>query len=101
MSIPELADLHRKYGEKGLVVLGINVDDPEKVDLSALNRFKDQHRIGYTILRGNEKVVRDYSSAEGMALPTMFLVDREGRLIERLVGFIPGRVEKSIKKILG
>lgn len=101
MAIPELVELHRKYKEKGLVVLGISLDDPEKVDTTALTRFRDQHRIDYAILRGNDKVVRDYSSSDGMSLPTMFLVDREGRLVEMLVGFVPGRVEKAVKKLLG
>jgi len=101
MSIPELVSLHGKYKEKDLVVLGISLDDPDKVDTRALNRFRDQYRIGYTILRGNEKVVHDYSGPGGMPIPTMFLLDREGRIVEKLVGFIPGRVEKSIKKLIG
>jgi hypothetical protein len=36
-----------------------------------------------------------------MSIPTMFFVDREGRVVERLVGFAPGRVEKSLRKLLG
>jgi peroxiredoxin len=101
MSIPELADLHRKYSPKGLVVLGISLDDPQKVDGRAMSAFKSKHRIDYTILRGSEKVVSDYSKSAGMAIPTMFFVDREGRIVEKLVGFAPGRVEKSIRKLIG
>jgi len=101
MSIPELVTLHGKYREKDLVVLGISLDDPDKVNTGALNRFKEQYRIGYTILRANEKVVQDYSGADGMPIPTMFFVDREGRIVEKLVGFVPGRVEKSVKRLLG
>ncbi|RJR42185.1 MAG: TlpA family protein disulfide reductase [Desulfobacteraceae bacterium] len=101
MSIPELVSLHGKYKDRDLVVLGISLDDPDKVDTRALNRFREQHRIGYTILRGNDKVVYDYSGRDGMPIPTMFLLDREGRIVEKLVGYIPGRVEKSVKKLLG
>lgn len=101
MSIPELVSMHGKYEEKGLVVLGISLDDPDKVDSGALSRFRDQHRIGYTILRGDDQVVRDYAGSEGMSIPTMFFVDREGRIVDKLVGFAPGRVEKSIKRLLG
>jgi peroxiredoxin len=100
-SIPELAELHRKYRENGIAVIGISVDDPGKLDDRALAKFKEQHRIDYTIVRGNNQVIRDYSGSGGMSLPTMFFVDREGRIVEKLVGFLPGRVEKSIKKILG
>ena len=101
MSIPELAELHRKYSPKGLEVLGISLDDPQKVDSRALNAFKSQHKIDYAILRGNEKVALDYAKNEGMSIPTMFFVDREGHIVEKLVGFAPGRVEKSIRKLLG
>jgi peroxiredoxin len=101
MSIPELVSLHEKYEKKDLVVLGISLDDLDKVDSRTLTRFRDQHRIGYTILRADQNVVRDYSGSEGMAIPTMFLVDREGQIVEKLVGFIPGRVEKSVKKLIG
>ena len=101
MSIPELTDLYKKYSPKGLVVLGISLDDPQKVDSRALSAFKDKHRIAYTILRANEKVIMDYAKSDGMSIPTMFFVDREGRIVEKLVGFAPGRVEKSIQKLLG
>jgi cytochrome c biogenesis protein CcmG/thiol:disulfide interchange protein DsbE len=101
MSIPELVSLQRKYEEKGLVVIGISLDDPQKVDSRALTQFRDQHRIGYPILRADDRVVRDYAGSGGMSIPTMFFVDREGRIVEKLVGFAPGRVEKSIKKLIG
>jgi cytochrome c biogenesis protein CcmG/thiol:disulfide interchange protein DsbE len=100
MSIPELVDLHKKYRERGLVVLGISLDDPRKMDNNALAAFTREYKMEYDILRGDEKVVRDYSGKEGMAIPTMVFVNREGQIVEKLVGFAPGRVETSIKKLL-
>ena len=100
MSIPELVDLHKKYRDKGLVVLGISLDDPRKVDNSSLAAFQRENKIEYTILRGDERVVHDYSGKEGMAIPTMVFVNREGQIVDRLVGFAPGRMETSIKKLL-
>jgi cytochrome c biogenesis protein CcmG/thiol:disulfide interchange protein DsbE len=99
-SIPELVDLHRKYKERGLVVLGISLDDPRKVDNSSLAAFQREYKIEYSILRGDENVVRDYSGKDGMAIPTMVFVNREGQIVDKLVGFAPGRVETSIKKLL-
>ena len=100
-SIPELVELHKKYKEKGLVVLGISLDDPGQVDNNLLAAFKEKHRIDYVILRGSEGVLQDYSGAQGMSIPTMFFVDREGKIVEKLVGFMPGRVEISLKKLMG
>jgi len=101
MSIPELVDLHKTYRDKGLVVLGISLDDPGRVDNSSLASFLREHKIEYIILRGDEKVVRDYAGDKGMAIPTMFFVNRDGQIVDKLIGFVPGRVEASIKKILG
>lgn len=100
-SIPELVDLHKKYKDRDLVFLGISLDDPRRLDNSALEAFTRQHKMEYTILRGTENVVRDYAGPEGMAIPTMIFVNREGQIVEKLVGFAPGRVETSIKKLLG
>jgi thiol-disulfide isomerase/thioredoxin len=100
-SIPELVQLHKKYKEKGLVVLGITLDDPNRVDNNLLAALKEKNRIEYVILRGSEKVLQDYSGPEGMAIPTLFFVDREGKIVDKLVGFMPGRVESSLKKLMG
>ncbi|MBN1102968.1 MAG: TlpA family protein disulfide reductase [Deltaproteobacteria bacterium] len=100
-SIPELVELHRKYRDQGLVVLGISLDDPRRVDNPSLVAFMEKYRIEYPVLRGTESMVRAYAGAEGMAIPTMVFVNRDGRIVEKIVGFMPGRVETFIKKLLG
>ena len=100
MSIPELVDLQEKYGAKGLVVVGISVDD-EKVSKGELVAFKEKMRINYPILRANDKVYVDYfGRTSGFSIPTMFVIDREGKVRNRFVGFEPGVVEKSVKSLL-
>jgi thiol-disulfide isomerase/thioredoxin len=44
MSIPELVDLQEKYKAKGLVIVGISVDD-DKVSKGELVAFKEKMRI--------------------------------------------------------
>jgi len=101
MSIPELVDLQDRYREKGLVVIGISLDDPRQVNNRDLSVFKETNKINYAVVRGNEAVLRAYGGADGMAIPTMFVIDGQGRIVEKYVGFAPGRVEKSLKRILG
>jgi cytochrome c biogenesis protein CcmG, thiol:disulfide interchange protein DsbE len=99
MSIPELVDLQEKYRGKGLVVVGISVDD-EKVSKGELVAFKEKMRINYPILRANDKVYVDYfGRASGFSIPTLFVIDREGKVRNRLVGFEPGVVEKSVRNL--
>ena len=101
MSIPELVKLQEKYRDKGLVILGISLDDPGKAGDEYLRSFKDSYNINYTILRFNNQVLLDYFGFETPAIPTMFNVDREGRIIGKLVGFRPGALEKALRGVLG
>jgi thiol-disulfide isomerase/thioredoxin len=100
MSIPELVDLQDKYKAKGLVVVGISVDD-DKVSKGELIAFKEKMRINYRILRANNKVYEDYfGRTSGFSIPTLFVIDRDGKVRDRFVGFTPGVVEKSVQSLL-
>lgn len=100
MSIPELVKLQDEYRNKGLVVLGISMDDPGRVNDEYLLGFKEKARINYPILRPNMAVIRNYFGHEAPALPTMFVIDREGEIINKVVGFRPGVLEKFLAGLL-
>lgn len=100
MSIPELISLKKKYGPKGLVILGISVDDPRQVNNKRLKAFKKRNKINYMILRATDKILQDYFSNQRMVFPTWFVLNREGKVADIIVGFRPGSIEKSIKKVI-
>lgn len=99
-SIPELVRLQESYAGQGLVILGISLDDPGRANNAFLQAFKKKYRMNYPVLRGNERVARDYFGDGQMGIPTMFVVNREGRIVDRHVGFKPGAVERSLKSVL-
>jgi cytochrome c biogenesis protein CcmG/thiol:disulfide interchange protein DsbE len=99
-SIPELITLQNKYREQGLVVLGISLDDPHRVSNSDLVSFKKHYKINYKILRGSADVVKDYFGKENISIPTMFFINPEGKIVDKHVGFMPGAIEASLKKML-
>ena len=99
-SIPELVRLQESYAGQGLVILGISLDDPGRADNASLRAFKDKYRMNYPVLRGDLRVARDYFGDGEMGIPTMFVVNREGRIVDRHVGFNPGAVKKSLQKVL-
>jgi cytochrome c biogenesis protein CcmG/thiol:disulfide interchange protein DsbE len=99
-SIPELVELQARYRDQGLVVLGISLDDPGRMSDRDLETFKQQFEINYSILRANQQVLKDYFKGGEISIPTMFIIDRKGRIADVLVGFRPGRVENSLKKII-
>ena len=100
MSIPELVKIQEKYRDKGLTILGISLDDPKMVPDRYIKAFKEKYQINYTILRYSEAVLEEYFGYNSPAIPTLFLIDDKGRLRDKLVGFIPGALEKSLLKLL-
>ena len=100
VSIPELGKLHEKYRDKGLVVLGISMDDQEQFTDAYLRDFKDKFGIKYKILRYNLSVLKDYFGEGNIAIPTMFLIDRRGTIREKIVGYRPDVLNKSLVELL-
>jgi peroxiredoxin len=100
VSIPELGRLHEKYQDKGLVILGISLDDHEQFSNEYLRTFRDNSEIKYKILRYNINVIRDYFGGGRVAIPTMFVIDRNGKIREKIVGFQPDVLKKSLIDIL-
>ena len=64
------------------------------------NWNKNKFRINYTVLRVNQQVMADYFGNRAPAIPTMFLIDGDGRIRDKFVGFEPGAVERSVSRII-
>ena len=83
--IPDLARLQDRYREQGLVVLGISVDEIETV---YLERFRENYKMSYPVLHGPPaeigRLVQLYGGIN--SLPTTFVVDRRGAIIDIFVG---------------
>ena len=98
-SIPELIELQAKYGPQGLVVLGMSLDDHTQFNNGNMKKFKEEFRINYTIVKADVDVALAYFGDEKMAVPTAFVINRDGEIVHRQTGFRPGAVEKSLKKL--
>jgi len=73
MSMPHLQELHDKYIDKGLVILGITKDN-----ITAAKGLLRSRNITYENLVGSAPVTRDYKVAE---IPQYYLIDKEGIVI--------------------
>jgi peroxiredoxin len=83
--VPAFIELQEEYGTDDLAILGISVDQG---DLSVVEAFAKSYNINYEILYANQKVVSIYGGIQ--SIPTTFVVDRDGFLRDRQVGF-PGK----------
>ena len=100
MSIPELIRLQNTYRDKGLSVISISLDNPEYVSNKDLLKFKRALGINYRILRGNVKVIEDYFGDQKPMIPTMFVIDRQGKVKAKIVGFNPVALRQVLERLL-
>jgi thiol-disulfide isomerase/thioredoxin len=97
IEMPWLADLQKKYGPQGVQIIGVAMDDAEEKDISA---FAKKMGVNYPILLGTEKVADLYGGIDG--LPTLFFVDRSGKIVEHELGLrSQDEIVDNIKKSLG
>jgi len=95
--IPDFVELQKEYGDKGLVILGISLDQNPK---KALPPFMKKYKINYPILLTDGKVDKAYGGVSG--IPTTFIIDQKGAIYKQYVGFRPKQVfESDIKALLG
>ncbi len=94
-AIPHLEALHRKYKDEGLVVIGINHErDHDKV-----KAFARDHISYITLLDANEQ----FTEYGIKGIPTLYYIDREGKVRYRDVGYGTGKekeIERKVKQLL-
>jgi thiol-disulfide isomerase/thioredoxin len=79
--IPGYAELMRKYGPDGLVIVGVSLDQG---GVDVVKAFAKQIGINYPIVMGDEAVATAFGATE--AIPTTVLIDRSGQMRHRKVG---------------
>lgn len=96
MEIPWFMAFERKYKNRGFAVLGISMDDD---GWNAVKPFIQEIGMNYRVMLGNEKTGDQYGGIE--ALPTAFLIDREGRVAAEHIGVSSRKdFEDGIEKLL-
>ncbi|HEX8161560.1 MAG TPA: TlpA disulfide reductase family protein [Pyrinomonadaceae bacterium] len=81
---PHLVELQRRYGARGLQIVGLNVggeDDRAKVP-AFVREFGIQYPLGYPADAMNELYFADND-----VIPQTYVFDRRGRLLKHFVGF--------------
>lgn len=95
--VPHLVELYNTYKEKGLVIIGIDVDTDE--DAAMLKSFASKQGITYPILLGNKNVTDSYGGVRG--IPTSFIIDRNQKIVQTYVGYRDkSTFENAIKDLL-
>lgn len=82
VEMPGFDRVYRERRDDGFVIVGIATDVHAR---DAIRGFITDHDISYPIALANPQVVRDYGGVT--RLPESFLVDRQGRMRHRVIGY--------------
>lgn len=96
VEIPDLQELHETYGARGLAILGVSVEDGED-DL--VRSFAGEMGMTYNVAVSHA-LADHFGGVYG--LPTTFVIDKNGQIVERVIGLFPTQeMIPRIEELLG
>ena len=94
VEIPGFIALQKQYGDQGLVVIGVSLDNEPAV----VRRFMADFGMNYRVVLGDLMLLQAFG---GTAIQTTVIIDRAGDIAARHVGFTPRQTfENEIKPLL-
>lgn len=94
LSFPHLNNLHNELYKQGFEVIAINLDENK----NDAEEFLQQHPVNFTVAYdGAGKCPRGYKV---MAMPTSYIIDKEGVVREVHLGFKEDSISKIRKTVL-
>jgi peroxiredoxin len=96
MEVPWFVEFEQKYKDQGFAVLGVSMDDD---GWKSVRPYVASHKINYRVVIGSEMVSQQFGEIE--ALPTSFVLDRQGRIASHHEGLVDKRdYQNEIVKLL-
>lgn len=95
-SLPHLMELQTKYGDKGVTIIGMSLDNSP----AELEMFLKRNPLNYTVISCPDRVKMEYRVT---SIPRMFVLDRQGQIVADFLGFseqVGGDIEKAVKAAL-
>ncbi len=94
--IPDFIKTYGAYKSKGLEIVGIALDED---GWSVVNPFVQRMKMNYPVVLGTPALTATYGGIE--AIPTTFVIDRKGTIVEKHIGMLSGPAfEKLVKDLL-
>lgn len=81
MVIPHLKDIHREFGERGVSIVAVAMDNG---GAGAVSPFVSKLGIDYPVALPSARIAEDYCGI--MMLPTTFVIAPDGRVHRKLIG---------------
>jgi peroxiredoxin len=82
--IPGFLELYEQYKDEGMVILGISLDQQGE---AAVKSFAGKMDITYPLIMASRDIMEKYQP--GQYIPATIVIDKEGRVRDRHVGYFP------------
>ncbi len=97
--VPHFIELHQKYRDKGLEIVGINFERvPQEQVVPTIQNFVAKMGITYTCVIGKREILQQVPGFRGY--PTTLFLDRTGRVRAMVVGYRPIEFLEAIVQAL-
>lgn len=78
---PDLVALYDDLHDEGFTIVGIAMD---RGGAQVVQPFVDEYDVNYPIVLGDDETAANFDGVYG--LPTTFVLDRQGRIVRRIMG---------------
>ena len=94
--VPQLAELSRKYRDQGLEVIGLTSDEQENEQqvVEFLKKQGADYTVGYDNRWLSSAFLKGTEDEIGPPIPQLFVISRDGRVVEHMIGENPQRVKE-------
>src|SRR5688572_28927581 len=92
--IPDLVALQQKYRDH-LVIVGIS-EDEGPVDI--VKRFATEQQMNYPVVMSTDAIRQIFKGV--VALPTTFVLDRDGRMVQKTIGLLSKTRTEAVTRYL-
>jgi thiol-disulfide isomerase/thioredoxin len=101
--VPKLAELSRKYRDKGLEVIGLTADDraDQKEVVEFLKKAGADYTVGYENQWLSSAFLKGTEDETGQnPIPQLFVISRDGRVVDHVIGEDPRRGIEGIEQVV-
>ena len=99
-TMPELEAVYKDYQKLGLEVVGVSVDQGDDRE-KKVKKFLEKKPVAYPIVIDTEEA-SSWEAFHVVALPTLYLIDRDGQITERWTGVVDmKKVRESVDRAIG
>ncbi len=94
--IPGFIDTYKSLHAKGVEVIGVSLDEG---GWDVVQPYVNRSNIPYPVVIGDQSLSEAYGGIE--AIPTTFIINKEGNIVGKHVGYLSkDQLEKQIKAVL-